>query len=468
MKRQWTCESLEKYIAELRKSSDREVHGSAYEKARSFLYGFSRFAERTCDIVQVALPTGSEYSAALAVIALFARPLNVKADKEEKILAQVDRIADLLPTLDYLRKALQTSSMMQAISEICAEIASFLYEALCYYKKPRIEKFVSSLISNYDDKFKGHVTAILRNVNTIKSLQNTALLAMQIDAAGKIDQTAKLLLEIHKASELRAANIEAKIDECMSTMTRQSQTAARIHVQNLSEALLSHPLDIQGSASTIDSQRESLPPSDLWENHADEINIGPWLQRPHRPILWLGGPQRPGRLSWVSPFIVDFLAALTLESEVNVAAVFCTAGGVDLCTVVKNLVDQALNVFPSLPLSSGSPLAIRRFRSVGTSTRLAFDILYDLLSCLESQSALWRKGFFIIIDRIDLCSSSSDCDVRQCFVPALQQLALRFAHLNVVVTSTQPAETCSALDQSPECLTKIWVNSFKPMAMRQR
>lgn len=467
MKRHWTCDGLRKHIEDVRKTSDREAHGPAYEKARSFLYGVSRFAERTCDIVQMALPTGSEYSAALAVIALFARPFNVKADREDKILAQIDVITDLLPTFDYLRKALQTAPMMQAVSGICADIAIFLYEALCYYKKPRLEKLVSSLVSNYEDKFGNHVTSISRHVTTIRSLQSTALLALQLDASEKIDRTAMLLLEMHKTSELRAANVVAKIDECMSSVARQAETTAIIHAQNLSEALVANPLNVREHTTLIEFLRKDLPSTDLWENHGSEINISPWLQTFHRPLLWLGGPQRPGRISWVSSFTVDFLTALTLEPNIHVAAVFC-ASGVESYLVIKTLVDQILHMLPSLPLSSSSDFPIRRFRNVGKSTKLAFELIYDLLDSLESQPTLSGKGLFLIIDRVDLCSNTEDCNIKDSFIPALQQMAVRFAHLNIVVSSSQPAAECNALDQSAGLLTSVWVNTLKPMAMRQR
>ncbi|KAL9616785.1 MAG: hypothetical protein Q9160_008382 [Pyrenula sp. 1 TL-2023] len=468
MKSHWTCDTLQNHIADLHKASERKTHGPAYEKSRSFLYGFSRFADRTCDIVQMALPTGSEYSAALAVIALFARPLNIKAEKEEKILAQVEEVADLLPTVEYLKKALQTAPMMQAVSGICAEVAAFLYEALCYYKKPRLEKFVSSLISNYEDKFSNHATSIQRHVGTMQNLQNTAVLALQLDAFEKLDQTATLLLKIHQASELRAANIEAKIDDCMSSITRQAKTTASIHAQSLSEALISQPLNTQEIVRMIELRRGDLPSSDLWESHGSSIDISPWLQSSHRPLLWLSGPSRPGRISWVSSFVVDFIAALTLEPEIQVGAVFCTNGGIDPCTIVKNLIQQILDNLRSLPLESHLAFPIRRFRNVGNSTKLAFELLYDLLDALESQPAFRGKGFFIIIDRIDLCTNTADCGVEGNFIPAIQQIATRFVHLNVVLSSAEPAENNKLLDHNSESLMSIWVNTLKPMAMKQR
>lgn len=416
----------------------------------------------------MALPTGSEYSAALAVIALFARPFNIKAEKEEKILAQVEEVADLLPTVEYLRKALQTAPMMQAVSGICAELASFLYEALCYYKKPRLEKFVSSLISNYEDKFSNHATSIQRHVGTMQNLQNTAVLALQLDAFEKLDQTATLLLKMHQAAELRSATIEAKVDECMSSITRQAKTTASIHAQSLSEAIVAQPLNLQEIIRMIELRRSDLPSSDLWENHGSAIDISSWLQSPQRPLLWLSGPPRPSRISWVSSFVVDFIAALTLEPDIQIATVFCTNGEIDPCTVVKNLIHQVLDIFPSLPFDSHLAFPIRRFRNVGNSTKLAFELLYDLLDALESQPAFWGKGFFIILDRIDLCTNTDDCSIEGNFIPAIQQIATRFAHLNVVLSSAQPAESNKSLDHNPESLTSIWVNTLGPMAMKQR
>jgi hypothetical protein len=125
----------------------------------------------------------------LLIINSFEQSFHAKADMESKIRSQINRIRDVLPTVDYLASAVRNQHMANAVSGICSEISHYLYEVIAYFKKPRLGKLVGSLVSNFDSKFGKHVTAIQIHTTAIRNLQSTANLAVSLDTINKLDQS---------------------------------------------------------------------------------------------------------------------------------------------------------------------------------------------------------------------------------------------------------------------------------------
>ena len=108
---------------------------------------------------------------------------------EFKIRNQLIQLREVLPTVDYLASAVKTQHMANAVAGICSEISIYLYEAIAYFKKPRLGQLVGSLVSNFDTKFGKHVSAIQSHTTAIRNLQSTANLAVSLDTINKLDQS---------------------------------------------------------------------------------------------------------------------------------------------------------------------------------------------------------------------------------------------------------------------------------------
>lgn len=73
MSRHWTSEALQQFVKEAYDKSQRKPRSKTYERLRSFLYDFSGVAGQICGVVSAAIPSGSEYTAALAATAVLCK-----------------------------------------------------------------------------------------------------------------------------------------------------------------------------------------------------------------------------------------------------------------------------------------------------------------------------------------------------------------------------------------------------------
>jgi hypothetical protein len=344
------------------------------------------------------------------------------------------------------------------------------------------------LVPKATSKFDEHIESISQHVNTIRELQNTASLALQLDSLAMLDQTSKcwyssshivgvvlilrlVVVRMYQASQLEAARMQMKLKACYSTIARQSQFGAILHAQKLQQVLLPDPSDTEARSNHIEYERKRLTAGEEWQNHSNEIDFQGWLQSGRRPLLWIHGKHRPDRISWVSPFSVDLNNALSFEKMAAIASVFCDDGSEEYWTaalIIKHIIHQILENHPSLAIDLASILTPWRLEKAGKSALTHIQILDDMLKKMATLPGWETQDFFVLIDRVDLCYPSKGFSVEEDFYPALQRLNQRHSQLHLILTSDQSAEDMDSLDQSKDTLTIISVDTTEGGRMRLR
>ena len=278
-----------------------------------------------------------------------------------------------------------------------------------------------------------------------------------------------MLVEMFKESRLAIAAMTDKLEDCRAASLVQVQFTARLQAQNLRELLLPEPYDIEPITSFIEAQQQRLSREDRWENRNLGAEIQEWLQLRNRPLLWLSGQSRKNRISWLSPFSLDFASALSLEPDIAFAYVFCDTGTSehpDVSFVAKCLVSQLLQAYPKVAIDHLETLSMQRFRNIGTSAGAAGDLLFDVLSCLKTEVDWPARGCFLIIDQVDQTRSTKNCNVMRDFLPALQRLGTIFDDVNIILTSSIPAEQIPSLEQDERRLMSIATGAPRSVPMR--
>lgn len=219
-----------------------------------------------------------------------------------------------------------------------------------------------------------------------------------------------------------------------------------------------------------EAQRIHLPPRDCWENHPSVINFPSWEAISPRPLLWLSGPESSPGVSWVSAFSVDLIDSLSVNDKLVAAYVFCSNDNEDLeltpLVILKRLIASLLSSFPNITISHIAVLSLGRFQYVGSSPFLAWRLLSEILEILQEVMMEQQQELYIIIDRLDICGSSSeDFGVRKDLIPRLQEISQRWRNTRVVITSTAMAERVGTLKGDDGWVWPVWFDSSVALDM---
>lgn len=314
-------------------------------------------------------------------------------------------------------------------------------------------------------------------------------MAVSLDTLDKLDKTtqrmwwvcitASLLIStlvliqmFHESRKLMTAML-GKLEDSHALTLGYIESTARLHVSGIHRELLPERYDIQEVTTSIENAEKLLPPQERWQARRIEDDVKRWLApMKRRPLLWISGQTQKNRISWLSPFSIDLAETLALESDIGLAYVFCDDGRSDYPSpdfVVRCLIGQLLRSHPRVALDFPDDISKEKACSIRTSTKrakAAFEFLYEVLARLRMQSDWPRRGYFLLVDRIDLVRDEKGCDLFKFFIPQLQKLSNLFRDINVVLTSALPAEAIEDLDQHEICLSQITSGPPNPVAMR--
>ena len=109
---------------------------------------------------------------------------------------------------------------------------------------------------------------------------------------------------------------------------------------------------------------------------------------------------------------------------------------------------------------------MQRFQNIGTSAGAAGDLLFDVLSCLKTEVDWPASGCFLIIDQVDQTRSTKNCNVMRDFLPALTRLGTIFDDVNIILSSSIPAERIPSLEQDERRLMSIATGAPRSVPMR--
>ena len=140
MSKKWTTQTLLLFVEETRIAGERNPRGPFYEHTRSFFYAFTSFASQICNVAQAAVAANPEAAVALAAAAVLLKAFNARADVEAKVIDQIKQISGIMPTVEFLKARIENQRVADAVTGICSEVAAYLFEAITYFKKPRIRK----------------------------------------------------------------------------------------------------------------------------------------------------------------------------------------------------------------------------------------------------------------------------------------------------------------------------------------
>lgn len=264
-----------------------------------------------------------------------------------------------------------------------------------------------------------------------------------------------------------------KLDDSHAITLGYIESTARLHISGIHRELLPERYDIQEVTTNIENAEKLLPPQERWQARSIDDDVKGWLTpMKRRPLLWISGQAQKNRISWLSPFSIDLAETLVLESDIGLAYVFCDDGRSDYPSpdfVVRCLIGQLLRSHPRVALDFPDDISKEKAHSICTSTKkakAALDFLYEVLARLRMQPDWPKRGYFLLVDRVDLVRDEKGCDLFKFFIPQLQKLGNSFRDINVVLTSAVPAEAIEDLDRDDTCLKQIARGPPRPVAMR--
>lgn len=270
----------------------------------------------------------------------------------------------------------------------------------------------------------------------------------------------------------RSSQVEkAALRVCSQATLKQMRFQSVLQAQSLQATLLPEAIGHDDATAYIEFEKSRLVPAELWENHATEINITAWLQGSRRPLLWIWGPPRLKRISWVSPFSFDLVAALSKETGILSTSVFCDDGSTEFWTparLFKYWIYGLLRNHPMIAVDLAEVMPIARLQNLGRSPDKARKLLDDVLSALGRHPDWAHQEVFLLVDRIDKCSSTPDFLFEDALLPAIQELNGKHEKVHIIVTSGWSAYDFEFLDCAESKLTMIYLDVSEGGRMRLR
>jgi hypothetical protein len=216
-------------------------------------------------------------------------------------------------------------------------------------------------------------------------------------------------------------------------------------------------------------QRKHLAERDQWEYHSSQIQFPAWEILTPRPLLWLSGPERSPGISWVSSFSVDLIDALSAGENFVSAYIFCSSDNTELnltpVEILQRLIISILLSFPQITISHISLLSIRRFQEVGQSGFKAWELLKEILEIVQDIMVEKSQELYIIIDRLDLCTSDEVFGIQKQLIPRLQEISQRWRNTRVVLSSTVMVERVGTLRSEEGWLKNVWLDTGCAVSM---
>jgi hypothetical protein len=392
-------------------------------------------------------------------------------EMEQQIADQVDEIGKILSTVSFLHARVDQKSMQQAIQGLCEELESFLREAIVYHKKPGIRKLFTSAFKTFDIRFGERVKAIRRYAQQLRDLRENINLGATLHTKDQMDQATRAFAMVVEQLQHSIGVLSDRTEESRLASMKQIALLARLHTQQLCEALVPEDYDVEAITQAIDTARQTLRPQEHWEVRGLDEPIASWVDEEQRPLFWISGPHRKNAVSWVSPLSVDLAAALSLETDFGVSLMLCDSGREDYPTpdfVLRYFTSQILWENPEAATEYMNILSLRKVKKIGQSYQSALELFQNALRCARGLSTWPSEGYFFIIDRVDLILDTDDCDVRTDLLPALQRLCIQIPDVNVIVTSEVPPENVDTLESEDYMLREVYSEPERAVLMRLR
>jgi hypothetical protein len=110
--------------------------------------------------------------------------------------------------------------------------------------------------------------------------------------------------------------------------------------------------------------------------------------------------------------------------------------------LIKGLIVQLLEAYPSVATKNLRRLSMDRFHAVGTTTKsdsgpAAWKLLEDMLRLIEAAPEAKNRNMLILVDRLDLCYSEEHYSVMEDLIPGLQSLNRRLSRVQVLITTAR-------------------------------
>lgn len=304
---------------------------------------------------------------------------------------------------------------------------------------------------------------------------------------------------IKKSAELSVLNgaLTPEISRQGHAVNEQNKFNAELHVQNLLAELFDEPYEPSDEMAFNNSERIFLSPQDRWPRQFKLLkHPGPDAPKnammtqgnPHYPLLWISGHTSRRNVSWVSSLSVDIVSHFREFSNFDTAFVFCKRGKGSRYTptlIIKSLIAQLLEAYPSVAMKNLRRLSLVRFSRVGAKTkpgsgRLAWELLDDTLRLIREVPESQNRAVLLLIDRLDLChsdgfdhskevghsrepedsekagSSEDYFTVLKDLIPQLQNLGHRRPGVQVLITTARlPARKVPTLRRGSEWLREV-------------
>jgi hypothetical protein len=165
-------------------------------------------------------------------------------------------------------------------------------------------------------------------------------------------------------------------------------------------------------------------------------------------VLWIGGSSG-NQENWVTEMSVHLIRALEFQ-EKTIIFVFCSESTqhVTPLLLVEQLIIQLLEAHPLLAFHDADRINSRRLKKTNN-----FPQLWNLWQSLVAEIG----DIFIVVDRVDLCSSDGEVSIEEDVLPGFLDIVQQHEHISMIFTSAfEPPERLAG-DSSK--LQSTWVDT---------